>query len=56
MGSGPPGRQYYWQLLLYAKMLKETENEETRLLCHIFIIDGISIGEGIRAPCPWLRL
>ena len=24
-------------------MLKETENEEIRLFCHIFIIDGISI-------------
>ena len=27
-------------------MLKETENEETRLFCHIFIIDGISIEGG----------
>ena len=44
MGPRPPGREYYWQLLLYAKMLKETENEETRLFCHIFIIGGISIG------------
>ena len=24
-------------------MLKETENQETRLFCHIFIIGGISI-------------
>ena len=27
-------------------MLKETENEETRLFCHIFMIGGISIGGG----------
>ena len=27
-------------------MLKETENEETKLFCHIFIIGGILIGEG----------
>ena len=27
-------------------MLKETENEETRRFCHIFIIGGISILEG----------
>ena len=25
-------------------MLQDTENEETRLFCHIFIIGGISIG------------
>ena len=25
-------------------MLNETENEETRLFCHIFYIGGISIG------------
>ena len=31
-------------------MLKETENEETRLFCHIFLIDGTSIGGGGRAP------
>ena len=30
-------------------MLKKTENEETRLFCQIFVIDGISI-EGARAP------
>ena len=35
--------------LLYAKMLKETENEETGLFCQIFVIGGISI-EGARAP------
>ena len=34
--------------MLYAKMLKETKNEETRLFCQIFVIDGISI-EGARA-------
>ena len=30
-------------------MLKETENEETKLFCQIFVIGGISI-EGARAP------
>ena len=30
-------------------MLKETENEETRLFCQVFVIGGISI-EGVRAP------
>ena len=30
-------------------MLKETENEETRFFCQIFVIGGISI-EGSRAP------
>ena len=34
---------------LYTKMLNETENEETRRFCQIFVIDGISI-EGARAP------
>ena len=49
----PPGRQYYLLLItvvrVYAKMLKETENEETRFFCQIFVIGGISI-EGSRAP------
>ena len=38
--AGLPGRQYYLLLItvvcvycLYAKMLKETENEETKLFC-----------------------
>ena len=31
---------------LYAKMLKETENEETRHFCQIFVIGGISIERG----------
>ena len=31
-------------------MLKETENEETRYFCPIFIIGGISIKE---ARAPW---
>ena len=35
--------------MLYAKMLKETEHEETRLFCQIFVNGGISI-EGARAP------
>ena len=30
-------------------MLKETENEETKLFRQIFVIGGISI-EGVRAP------
>ena len=44
-------------VLLYAKMLKETENEETRLFCQIFVDGGILI-EGARAPwaTPSLRL
>ena len=32
--------------MLYAEMLKETENEETRLFCHIFFIDGTSMVGG----------
>ena len=38
-------------------MLKEIENEETRLFCEIFVIGGFAI-EGARAPwaTPWLRL
>ena len=31
-------------VLLYAKTLKETENEETRLFCHVFVFGSISIG------------
>ena len=31
-------------------MLKEMENAETRLFCHIFIICGISIGGGALSP------
>ena len=41
------------RVLLYAKMLKETENEETRLFCHIFIIGGISIGGGTGFLAPF---
>ena len=33
----------------YTKMLKETENKETRLFCQIFVIGGILL-EGARAP------
>ena len=38
------------RVLLDAKMLKETENQKTRLFCHIFVIGGISIegGSGAR--------
>ena len=31
-------------------MLKETENEETRLFCQTFVIGGILI---VRARAPW---
>ena len=43
-------------VLMYAKMLKETENEETRLFWQIFVIGGILI-KGARVPSatPWLR-
>ena len=34
-------------------MPKKTENEQTRLFCKIFVIDGIAI-EGARAP--WLSV
>ena len=37
------------RVLLYAKMLKETENEETRLFCQNFVIGGIFI-ERARVP------
>ena len=46
------------RVLLYAKMLKETETKETIVLfCNIFIIESISIegGPGHLGP-PWLRL
>ena len=41
------------RVLLYAKMLKETENEETRLFCHIFVIGDIAIEE---ARASWVTL
>ena len=37
------------RVLLYAKMLKDTENEEIRLFWQIFAIGGILI-EGARVP------
>ena len=37
------------RLLLYAKMLEETENEETKLFCQICVIGGILI-DGARVP------
>ena len=41
------------RVLLYAKMLKDTENEETRLFCQIFVIGRISIeGPGPPGPPP----
>ena len=39
----------YARVMLYAKVLIETEHEETSLLCQIFVIGSISI-EGARAP------
>ena len=53
--AGTSGRQYYLLLITVVRgccctlMLKETENEETRLFCQIFVIGGILI-EGARAP------
>ena len=41
--------------MLYAKMLKETEIEETRRFCLLFLIGDISSGGGAALP-PWLRL
>ena len=35
--------------LLYAKMLRETESDETRRFCHLFLIGDISIGGGCGA-------
>ena len=46
-------------VLLYAKMLKETETEETIVFCDVFIIGSISIGGwggGPPGPPPGLRL
>ena len=44
------------RVLLYAKMLKEIENEDKiGFVVIIFIIGGISI-VGRPAPPPWLRL
>ena len=38
---------------MYAKMLKETENEETRLFWQFFVIGGILIkGSGSPRPPP----
>ena len=37
-------------------MLKETENEETRLVWQIFVISGILIkGARVTSATPWLR-
>ena len=41
---------------MYAKMLKETENEETRLFWQIFVIGSILIkGARVHSATPWLR-
>ena len=37
-------------VLLYAKKLKEIENEETRLFCQTFVIGGVSF---VRARASW---
>ena len=34
------------------KMRKETETDENRLFCHIFVIGNISIGAGGGIPGP----
>ena len=51
--SIPPCKILQFKYWLYAKVLKETENEETWLFCQIFVIDGILI-EGAWAP--WATL
>ena len=41
---------------MYAKVLKETENEETRLFWQSFVIGGILIKEArVPSATPWLR-
>ena len=41
---------------MYTKMLKETENEETRLFWQIFVIGDILIkGARVTSATPWLR-
>ena len=40
-GPGPPGRQYYCKILLYANMLIETETEKTIVFYRIFIFGGM---------------
>ena len=48
-------KYYCTSVLLYAKLLKETEKKHRLFLSH-FIVGVISVGAG-RAPCPpWLRL
>ena len=47
---------YCTRVLMYAKMLKETENEETRIFWQIFVIGGILIkGAWVPSATPWLR-
>ena len=61
----PPSRQYYLLLItvvrvycmLYAKMLKGTENEETRIFCQICVIGALQLrGAQALRVTPWLRL
>ena len=41
---------------MYAKMLQETENQETRLFWENFVIGGILIKEAwVPSATPWLR-
>ena len=41
---------------MYTKMLKEAENEETRLFWQIFVIGGIVIkGAWVFSATPWIR-
>ena len=50
------GNYCFIRVLLYAKMLKETETEKHRLFCHISIIGVISIGVGAVPPGPPLAM
>ena len=61
----PSGRQYYLLLITvvrvycctYAKMLKETENEETRFFVKFLSLVAFQLkGPGPPGPPPWLRL
>ena len=51
--NSPPTANFWLRaLLLYAKIIKEAETEKTKLVCHIFIISSISIGEEGRGGLP----
>ena len=38
------------RVVVYAKMLRETENEETRLFCHILSLVAFRLGGGLAPP------